>query len=314
MKSELTKMIVLPVDGSNNALQSVDYIKLLYESEHRLNLTLLYILPALPPILVEESRKNRQTAAQLKKIEKNNIELAECILEEAKARLISKGFSDKSIQTIFHKKAIGIARDICTWTHEKKADAVLITSRGRSRLEALFMGEVSNKILELCRAYPVWMIKGSVKAKNILIALDPSENALRAVDHAGFMLFATACKVHLFHSKRKLNQFIPKEIFEGTSELETLWQHTAEEEITPYMEKATTMLTDAGVDGSLISARVADGSRRPARDIIHEAKRRECGTIVLGRRGVSNVDELTMGSIARKVIEDCSDNAVWIVP
>jgi nucleotide-binding universal stress UspA family protein len=314
MTKDITKMIVLPVDGSKNALHSLGYMKLLYESGHGINISLLYILPALPPILVEESRKDRQTAAQLKKIEKKNIELAERILQEAKARLIKKGFSDKSIQTTFRPKKVGIARDICFWTGEKRADTVLITSRGRSRLEAIFLGEVSNKILEFCGACPVWMIKGSVKAKNILIALDPSENALRAVDHAGFMLSATARKIHLFHSKRKLNRFIPKEVFEGVAVLEELWQHAAEEEITPYMEKAREMLTNAGVDASLISARVADGSRRPARDILHEARRQECGTVVLGRRGVSNVDEFTMGSITRKVIEDCTDTAVWIVP
>jgi hypothetical protein len=128
MKTEITKMIVLPVDGSKNALHSLDYIKLLYGSDLRINVSLLYILPALPPILVEESRKNRQTAAQLKKIEKKNIELAERILYEAKARLINKGFNEKSIQTTFRNKEVGVARDICTWTHEKKADTVLITT------------------------------------------------------------------------------------------------------------------------------------------------------------------------------------------
>jgi nucleotide-binding universal stress UspA family protein len=314
MKTQITRMIVLPVDGSKNALHSVDYIKLLYESGHRINISLLYILPALPPILVEESKKNRQTAAQLKKIEKRNIELAERILHEAKTRLINKGFDEKTIQMTFRNKEEGVARDICTWAHEKKADTVLLTSRGRSRLEALFMGEVSNKVLEFCRACPIWMIKGSVKAKNILIALDPSKNALRAVDHTGFMLSATACKIYLFHSKRKLSRFIPNELFEGASELEELWQHTAEEEITPYMKKAHQALIDAGIDASLISARVADGSRRPAKDILQEAKRHECGTIVLGRRGVSNVAEYTMGSITRKVIEGCNDAALWIAP
>jgi hypothetical protein len=48
------------------------------------------------------------------------------------------------------------------------------------------------------------------------------------------------------------------------------------------MKKAHKTLTNAGVDASLISTRVADGSRRPARDILHEAKRHECGSIVLG--------------------------------
>ncbi len=314
MTTNITKLIVLPVDGSKTAMHSLDYLKLLYKPEHNLNAKLLYVLPELPPILVEESKKNPQTAMQLKKIEKKNVEVGDRILAEAKSKMIHGGFVEKKIQTVCCKKEEGVAQDICNWVHEKSADTVLITSRGKSRLQAFFMGEVSNKVLELCRACPIWMIKGSVKTKNILIALDPSDNALRAVDHAGFMLAGTNHRIHLFHSKRKLNRFIPKEIFEGASELEELWQHTAEEEITPYMKKAHKSLINAGVEASLISARVADGSRRPARDILHEARRHECGSIVLGRRGVSNVKEFTMGSITRKVIEDCSDTAIWIVP
>jgi nucleotide-binding universal stress UspA family protein len=314
MSEKVSKMIVVPVDGSKKALDSLKYLNLVFGPEHDLKVTLFYVLPALPPILVEESRRSPKTAKQLREIEKRNINLAEGILEEAETKLIEKGFDKNRVETLHVKKKIGTARDICNWSEDKRADAMLLNTRGRSRLEAFFMGEVANKVLEFSRICPVWMVKGHVNAKNVLIAIDPSENALRAVDHAAFILSGTDCQIKLYHSKRDLRRFIPKEIFEGASELEELWQHTASQEIAPNMKKAKEMLFKAGMDKSQISTTVVDGSRRPARDILQEAKRSECGTVVLGRRGVSGVNDYTTGSITRKVLEDSADMAIWIVP
>jgi nucleotide-binding universal stress UspA family protein len=314
MSEKVSKMIVAAVDGSKNALDSLNYLNLVFGPDHELKVTLFYVLPALPPILVEESRKSTKTAKQLKEIERRNIKLAEDILEDAESKLIKKGFDKNRVETLYVKKKIDTARDICSWSEDKRADAILVSSRGRSRLEAFFMGEVANKVLELSRICPVWMVKGHVNAKNVLIAIDPSENALRAVDHAAFILFGTDCQIRLYHSKRDLRRFIPKEIFEGASELEELWQHAAGQEIAPYIKKAQQMLFKAGMDESQISATVVDGSRKPARDILQEAKRSDCGTVVLGRRGVSGVNDYTTGSIARKVLEDSTDMAIWIVP
>lgn len=314
MSEKVSKMIVVPVDGSKNALDSLKYLNLIFGPEHDLKVTIFYVLPALPPILIEESRKNPKAVKQLKEIEKRNINLAEGILEQAEKKLIQKGFDKNRVETLYVKKKIGTARDICNWSEDKRADAMLVSSRGRSRLEAFFLGEVSNKVLEFSRICPVWMVKGHVKLKNVLIAIDPSDSALRAVDHAAFILSGTDCQIRLFHSKRDLRRFIPKEIFEGASELEELWQHAAGQEIAPYMKKAQQMLFKAGIDESQISTKVVDGSRRPARDILQEAKRSDCGTVVLGRRGVSGVNDYTTGSITRKVLEDSADMAIWIVP
>ena len=46
---DLTKHIVIPLDGSKNSLRSLEYIDLIYGSRHNLELTLIHILPSLPP-------------------------------------------------------------------------------------------------------------------------------------------------------------------------------------------------------------------------------------------------------------------------
>ena len=63
-----------------------------------------------------------------------------------------------------------------------------------------------------------------------------------------------------------------------------------------------------------ISNRIVDGSRSAAADILDAAREFGCGTIVMGRRGATNVKGYTMGSVSRKVMQDYKDAALWLVP
>ena len=311
--ADLTKMLVIPVDGSDNALKSLDYLHLIYGNRHNLELTLKYVLPSLPPLLTDNRFMDREAATKVKTIENKSIRMAKKILAQAKNFLIDKGFDGERVQTVYKKKESGIAQDICQWAESKRADAVLVASRGRSRLEAFFMGEVSSKLLEYCRVCPVWIVQGQVKSKQVLIAIDSSENALRAVDHAGFMLSGTDCPVMLFHTMRHLRRFVPQEVLDEAPELEQLWKTKAGQEIEPFMTKAEQMLVKAGVNESQISKKIVDGSRSAASDILEEARKSQYGTIVMGRRGISGVQEFFMGSVSSKVLQNSTGMAVWIV-
>ena len=310
---ELNKMIVVPLDGSDNALRSLDYLDLIYGNKHNVEVTFKYILPSLPPILSEDPSLKRETAIKLKTLENKSARLAEKILSQAKNLLIEKGFDEDRVQTIYRKKEQSIAQDICNWVESKRGDAVLITTRGRSRLEAFFMGEVSGKLLEYCRVCPVWILEGAVTSRKVLIAIDSSENALRAVDHAGFMLSGTDCEVTLFHTMRHLRRFVPQEILEEAPELEQLWKSKAGQEIEPYMKKSKQMLLESGLSETQIFTKVVDGSRSAASDILEEARGNGYGTVVLGRRGLSGVKEFFMGSVTSKVLQSSGGLAVWIV-
>jgi nucleotide-binding universal stress UspA family protein len=311
--SELTKMIVMPVDGSENALRSLDYLHLIYGNTDNVEINLKYVLPSLPATISHEKAVGRETALKLKALENKNLRMAERILSEAKNALIQKGFPEESVKTIYRKKEVDIARDICNWAENKRADAVLITTRGRSRLEAFFMGEISSKLLDYCRVCPVWIVEGKVTSNRVLIAVDSSENALRAVDHAGFMLGGTDCQITLFHTMRNLRRFVPQEVLDEAPELEELWKSKAGEEIASYMKKAKKMLLEAGLREEQITTKVVDGSRSPANDILEEARGNGDGTIIMGRRGISGVQEFFMGSVTSKVLQNCNCMATWIV-
>jgi nucleotide-binding universal stress UspA family protein len=315
MTKKKEKMIVVPIDGSENALMSLDYINRIFGPKHNLRLSLVYLLPKLPSVIVEVSSKSRETMDQLRVIEKRSSQMAERILTDAKDRLMSVGFTQKAVEAVFRKIEVGVARDICGWAEKhKKADGIIISSRGRSRLEAFFTGEIANKVLEYVKVCPVWMVKGRVKSKNILLAIDHSENAMRAVDHAGFMLSGTDANVTVFHSKRDLRRFVPAEVLDEFPGVQKFWQKKAGDVVAPYMKKAREILIEAGLAENQISVKLVDGSRSAARDILEESEKNSIGTIMLGKKGSSAVQDYSLGSITKKVLDGASNMAVCIVP
>jgi nucleotide-binding universal stress UspA family protein len=315
MPENKQKMIVVPIDGSENALTSLDYINRIFGSKHHFRLSLVYILPKLPPILVEESRKSKKTINLEQDIEKKNSQMAERILADAKDRLMHFGFTQKTVEAAFFNINIGVARDICSWAEKnKKADAIFISSRGRSRLKAFFTGEIANKVLEYVKVCPVWLVKGRVKHNNVLLAVENSENAMRAVDHAAFLLSGTDVNVTVFHSKRDLRRFVPKEVLEEFPGVQKFWQKKSGDVVAPYMKKARTKLIQAGIAENRISVKMVDGRHSAAKDILDEAEENAIGTVILGRKGYSNVEDYAMGSITKKVLNGAADMTVCIVP
>ena len=314
MVDDIQKLIVVPVDGSENALKSLDYINLIFGSEHNLKTTLFYVMPRLPPILVEEIKKSKATVNKLQDIESRNTEMAQRLLKAAKDRLVYMGFAKETVEAVFRKVEVGIARDIVHWSEKKKADAVFITTRGRSRLETFFMGEIAAKVMEYCRVCPVWMLKGSIKKPHVLVAIDNSKNALRAVDHAGFMLAGTDVNLTIFHSKRDVKRFVSYSVLNEFPEVQKFWRHKAGEVIAPFVQKAKDNLIAAGIKDDRIAVKVVDGSRQPAADILEEAQQNNAGTIIMGLRGYSAVEDYKMGSVTRKVLNHAKEMAVSIVP
>jgi nucleotide-binding universal stress UspA family protein len=70
----------------------------------------------------------------------------------------------------------------------------------------------------------------------------------------------------------------------------------------------------AGVKASQISVKHTLESRTRAGDILKEAKEGNYGTIVMGRRGLSNVHQFLLGRVTNKVLHRADGFAVWIVP
>jgi len=310
---KLKKSIVIPLDGSKNSLKSLDYLDLMYGHEHDMDISLFYVMPLLPPILTDDKSMDKKIRAKLVAVKKKNKEMADCILSEAREVLINKGFDENMIKTLCRQSEISVAHDIHRWTAIKRKDAILITKRGRTDYKSFFMGAVSGRLVEYCKDCPLWIVESRVRHRKALICVDSSDNSIRAVDHAGFMLSKTDCMITLFHTMRHLRSFIPMEALEQAPDLEAFWKKKEAGHIAPHIKKARQILLDYGIDEDRITTKVANGTRSAANDILKEARKNDFGTIVLGRRGLTGLKDFIMGSVTTKVLQDSSGLAIWIV-
>ncbi|MGD9208351.1 MAG: universal stress protein, partial [Syntrophobacterales bacterium] len=105
-------------------------------------------------------------------------------------------------------------------------------------------------------------------------------------------------EVTLYHAVRALDE----EIF-----------HKAQESMKSVFEKATSRLENAGFRRNQITTRTATGVLSRAGALIQYALKGEYGTIVVGRRGLSEVEEFPMGRVSNKVIHMARELAVWVV-
>jgi nucleotide-binding universal stress UspA family protein len=87
-----------------------------------------------------------------------------------------------------------------------------------------------------------------------------------------------------------------------------------EQDILSMFDSYRKRLEHAGVKGTQISIKHKLRSQTRAGDILDEASKGNYGALIIGRRGLSTIQELPLGQVATKVLHRAKGTAVWIVP
>ncbi|MBN2122750.1 MAG: universal stress protein [Deltaproteobacteria bacterium] len=126
--------------------------------------------------------------------------------------------------------------------------------------------------------------------QKILIAVDGSENARRAADHAAGIAKLSGGEVLLVHCHRPFPEYLGEPYLQNVVN-KTL--KSAQEIVRPSEE----LFEGAGIR---YSTRILEG---PARDKICDVARiEECDLIVMGSRGRTDFEGLVLGSVAHRVL------------
>jgi nucleotide-binding universal stress UspA family protein len=146
--------------------------------------------------------------------------------------------------------------------------------------------------------------------RNVLLAVDDSENARRAVDYVGFMLGGLeGFRVTLLHVIAE-----PEEDFFPNLEEKDAWLEDYRKKVDSLLDEYRRKLISAGFPEAAVQARLP---RRHcpsiAECILLELDRSACGTIVVGRRGLSRKEEFLFGSVSSKIVGHARNCAVWVV-
>ena len=80
-----------------------------------------------------------------------------------------------------------------------------------------------------------------------------------------------------------------------------------------YLHKAVERLGRNGISPEHITTDVKISTTNPAAEVLNFARKGYFDALVIGRRGVSKLEELILGSVSCTLLEKCHDVPIWIV-
>ena len=153
--------------------------------------------------------------------------------------------------------------------------------------------------------------------KKILVSLDDSENAIKAVEILADK-FTPDHRVTLFSvipdTFSLYEMYSPELTSVYISERDTFssLENTMKERFLASQKKAKEILIHAGFEEKNITLKMQPSKRGVARDIIEEVTS-GYDTVVMGRRGLSGIKEFFLGSVSNKVLSAVRNVSVFIV-
>ena len=309
---DIRKKVLLAVDGSDRSLDAVRYSSKMLNPE-KTSVVLFHVMRRIDQAFWDMgiNPMSRRQMAGIRAWERTQIGKAQAFMERAQNILMREGFPQESVMVNIKDRKEGIARDIIIESKKGGYDAVISGRRGRGKMKGLVLGSVANKLVESITDAPVWLVGKRAHSEKILLGIDASEEAMRAVNYTGMMLGGSD-SVTLVHIVRGEN------IFKHDSNLFSLYEQQelikeGKKNIEPVFNEAKKRLISEGVKVDNIDTwTITDFSSR-AQALVQKAREKGYGTIVVGRKGLSHIAEFSMGRVCRKVIQMSKGIAVWVV-
>lgn len=312
--SEGNKKVLLAVDGSDESMAVVRYVSESLQPKD--SEVLVYQVMSKVPEVFWDLGKDPAWLPKIEAVreyEQKQESLAATFMNKAVDLFKDAGFKPGTVTTRIGSQQEGIARDIVAEAKRGDYD-VLVVGRGKSAsAPEMPLGGVASKILSSAPAPAMWLVGGKPSSDNILIAMDSSENAIQAVKHAGKLLNLGKNTITLFHAVRGISVAMEgmEDIFPDSYRQRLL--EDAEKEIRPAIKLAELWLSKMGIGPERISTKIVTGVASRAAAVVDEAKKGGYGTIVAGRRGISEVADFSMGRVTNKLTQLAKEQSLCIV-
>jgi len=149
-----------------------------------------------------------------------------------------------------------------------------------------------------------------MKGRNILIAVDASENAKRAVQYVRDFIGGLPG----FHVTVLTIISEPAEDYFVNTDERNAWIGKENAAAKRILDEYRQMLIQAGFRAEDLTVQaVIKSCASIAECILEEQRKLGCGTVVIGRRGISKKEEFIFGSTSNKILHAARDCSIWVI-
>jgi len=311
MTPKKQKKILLAVDGSDRSFETVRYVAKIAPFR-KMKVVLFYVYRGVPQSYSDlgKAPQFRKSVRSARLWEGRQKEALQEHSKKVKQILLDAGFSKGAITVKIRHRKKGIARDILKEAYEGY-HFVVVGRKSTGKIKEIALGSVATKLVEKMIFTTLVVVGKSVEPGKVLLGLDGSKGSMQAVDHVADTLGdCDACETELVHVIREDHTFNrngqqPVLKDEGIKD--------AKKSIIPIFDKAKSLLIKSGFESDQISTKIITGAYSRAKAIVQEAEKRDYGTIVVARKGLSKVRRFIIGRVSSKVIQLARKKAVWVV-
>lgn len=310
----MQKKIAVAVDASLHSSHAVQYVGRIAKAVPELHVVLLHIHPTISGYVLDEARNSVRAQNELAKIIQKNQDAAAALLERYRERLLQDGMPGERIELKNHPRQIGVADDLLAWCQVADYDALVVGRRGLSYLQELVIGSVTENLVNYSSLTPIWIVDGKIEAEKILLAVDGSPRALRALDHLAFMLSGSeSSRIQMLHVQPSLQDYCEIDTLpESLAEAESVMLDSDQRCLDDFHAQALSVFQRNGFSKDRIDLEILTNKRFAGKAILEAARQGDFGTIVIGKRGTSKTR--FFGSVSRHIIYNAHNLAVWVVP
>ena len=311
MKPNKTKKILLAIDGSDRSYETVRYVSRIPPFS-KMQVVLFYVFRGIPQNFSDLGKgpQFRQSVRSARIWESQQKEALKAHSKMVKQILLDAGFPTEAVSVKIRNRKKGIARDIIKEAHEGY-DFVVVGRKSTGKIKELALGSVATKLVEKVSFTTLVVVGKSVEPGKVILALDGSKGSMQAVDFVSATLGdCDACETELVHVIREDHAFARDGqqlvLKDGVIE-------DAKKSIIPIFDEAKSLLVKSGFEPDQISTQIITDAFSRAAAIVQEAEKKDYGTIVVARKGITRVRDFFIGRVSSKVIQLARKKAVWIV-
>lgn len=314
-----TNKILIALDGSTQSINAARYISKAIPPENA-KIVLFSVRTKAPDSFWDFDEDPEITAQQpaLKMWYDKQKEILDRTMEAVRKCFLEAGYPDDSVTVKIQDRQVGIARDILKESYNGYT-AIVLGRTGMSSNIGVPMGSITAKLLPKIHHATFIMVGEAPEPTKFLIGFDGSHGAKKAVSSLKSLIKNSDKKVNICHVLRSLN------LLQGSYDLfqfnfdqahfpkeESTRLQTVEKKLEPEINLAKQKFIEAGIPAFHVETKMIMGYQSRAASLLNEAEKNGYGTIVIGRRGISIVEEFFMGRVARKITQMAKSHAVWI--
>ena len=309
----MAKKILVAVGSCAASAATVKYVARMTSGPRDLAYTLLHVQTPVPPVFSEAAKTDTEIRTEVNALVQQNTEATSHITGNLRKSMVREGVPEKCVEVVTEPMQLGMAKDIVNWAEQGRYDAIVLARKALTPSRDYFIGTTAAKVVEHALQVPVWVTSGSEISTRIIIAVDGSENSLRAVDHVINMAGAHPdLRVTLFHVLPHLRHFYSDEFERKNPHLQQVLMQKDNLHMDDFYAKAYRKLEAAGLKKDHINVETNAQSFDIATAIFSELTTGRYGTVVVGRRGER--DAFFTGGIAMRLVQKVTNQVLWVVP